>query len=96
MPSNDTGRKDLTGESQFTDPVHLRGTFDCSILFSSAANATVTIQRRFSADDPWMDVESYNSSIERTGETSYQGMEYRAGIKAGNHTAGTVSVRLRD
>lgn len=81
---------DITAQNTFTTAVQLEGYFNVSI--SGTFTATVTLQRSFD-NSTWRDVDSWTAPAEEVG------MEpeicwYRIGVKTGNFTSGTVSVRL--
>lgn len=83
--------KTITGENSFTDPVKLAGFFNLSI--SGTFVATLTVQRSFDNQVTWLDVDTF------TAPTEDYGMEpevcwYRAGVKTGDFTSGSLVVRL--
>jgi hypothetical protein len=83
--------KTITAANSFTDPVRLTGFFNLSI--SGTFVGTVTVQRSFDEMATWKDVDIF------TKPTEDWGMEpevcwYRAGVKAGEFTSGSIVVRL--
>lgn len=83
--------KTITGANSFTDPVRLAGFFNLSI--SGTFVATLTVQRSFDNQVTWQDVDTF------TAPTEDYGMEpevcwYRAGVKTGDFTSGSLVVRL--
>lgn len=83
--------KTITAQNQWTDPVRLTGFFNLSITGTFAA--TVTVQRSFDEMATWHDVDTF------TKPTEDYGMEpevcwYRAGVKTGEFTSGSTTVRL--
>lgn len=83
--------KTITGDNSFTDPVRLTGFFNLSLRGTFVA--TVTVQRSFDEMVTWHDVDTF------TAPTEDYGMEpevcwYRAGVKTGEFTSGSISVRL--
>jgi hypothetical protein len=87
--------KTISGADSWTDPVHIIGDFNLSIVASTspAFAGTVTVQRSSDGTN-WRDVDTWvNVSSEEVG---YDPMKnyYRAGIKAGQYTAGSVALTL--
>ena len=83
--------KTITAGNSFTDPVKLTGFFNLSI--SGTFVATITVQRSFDNQVTWQDVDTF------TAPTEDYGMEpevcwYRAGVKSGDFTSGSIVVRL--
>ena len=60
--------------------------------------ATVHIQRHFGDPDvgtpDWLDVISFTAPVENTAFDSDQFVYYRAFVKTGNYTSGTISVAI--
>jgi len=87
--------KTISAADTFTDAVHIIGDFNLSIVASTspAFSGTVTAQR--STDGTvWRDVDTWvSTSAEEVGYDPMK-MYYRAGIKAGEYTAGSVSLTL--
>lgn len=81
---------DITAQNIFTDAVQLSGWFNVSI--SGTFSATVTIQRSFD-NSTWRDVDSWTAPTEEVGMEP-EVCWYRIGVKTGNFTSGTASVRL--
>ncbi len=88
----------LSVENTFCDPLQCMGVFNFSL--SGTFTATVTIQRRFfdfDTDDwepTWKDLETYIAPKEEGGYQAEEGVQYRAGIKTGDYTSGSASVRI--
>lgn len=85
-----TVTRSITAENQFTDSIRLTGKFDLSIAGTFAA--TVTVQRSYD-NNTWRDVDTFTDPVEMTGdqgEIAY----YRAGVKTGGFTSGTVDVTV--
>jgi hypothetical protein len=87
--------KTISAADSFTDAVHIIGDFNLSIVASTspAFAGTVTVQRSSDGTN-WRDVDTWvNVSSEEVG---YDPMKnyYRAGIKAGEYSAGSVSLTL--
>lgn len=83
--------KTITAENTWTDPVQMTGFFNLSIKGTFVA--TITVQRSFDDMATWNDVDTF------TAQTEDWGMEpevcwYRVGVKTGDFTSGSVSVRL--
>ena len=87
--------KTISAADSWTDPVHIIGDFNLSIVASTspAFNGTVTVQR--STDGTvWRDVDTWTSiSSEEVGYDPIKNF-YRAGIKTGGYTAGSVTITL--
>jgi len=85
----------ITAQNQFTDSIQLKGPFNFSV--SGSFSATVTIQRSFVApeDTPvWQDVSTYTASREDIGISPDERIWWRAGVKTGQFTSGSVDVRI--
>lgn len=82
----------LTAQNTFTDPVQIMGPFNFSL--SGTWVATVYIQRSFDSGATWLDVATYTANIEDIGYEPEVRVLYRAGIKTGGYTSGTVVVRI--
>jgi hypothetical protein len=86
--------KTISAADSWTDPAHIIGDFNFSIVASTspAFVGTVTVQRSNDESD-WRDVDTFTVSSEEVG---YDPMKnyYRAGIKAGEYTAGSVTLSL--
>lgn len=80
----------LSAQNTFTDSIDLVGHFNLSI--SGTFVATVTVQRSFDNTN-WFDVDTFTGPIETYGFDPSQ-CYYRAGIKTGAYTSGTVLVSL--
>ena len=83
--------KTITAQNSFTTPVRLTGFFNLSIVGTFVA--TITVQRSFDEMATWNDVDTF------TKPTEDWGMEpevcwYRVGVKTGEFTSGSASVRL--
>lgn len=83
----------LTAENTWTAPIQLLGDFALSIS-GAAWNAIVTLQWSFDSGATWEDVARYVSNTATRGTADAVGVLYRAGIKTGEHTSGSVTVRL--
>jgi len=88
----DVVTKSITAQNTFSDGLSLRGDFSLSI--GGTFSATVTVQRSFDGST-WADVDTFTSQYEGNG---YEGVgaQYRAGVKTGDFTSGTVEVTLRE
>jgi len=87
--------KTISAADSWTDPVHIIGEFNLSIVASTspAFNGTVTVQRSSDGTN-WRDVDTWVSvSSEEVGNDPMKNY-YRAGIKAGEYTAGSVTLSL--
>lgn len=87
--------KTLSAENTFTDAVLIIGDFNISIVASTspAFSGTVTAQR--STDGTvWRDVDTWvSTSAEEVGYDPIKNY-YRAGIKTGDYSAGSVTILL--
>jgi hypothetical protein len=87
--------KTISAADSWTDPVHIIGDFNLSIVASTspAFDGTVTVQR--STDGTvWRDVDTWVSvSAEEVGYDPMKNF-YRAGIKTGGYTAGSVTIQI--
>lgn len=87
----------ITAQNTGSTPVTVRNKFTLSMKGTFVA--TVHIQRHYGdpalEDTPdWLDVTSYTAPVENIGVESDQPVYYRAFVKTGNYTSGTVSVAL--
>ena len=87
--------KTISAADSWTDPVHIIGDFNLSIVASTspAFSGTVTVQRSSDGTN-WRDVDTWVSVSSE--EVGYDPMKnyYRGGIKTGEYTAGSVSITL--
>lgn len=87
--------KTISAADSWTDPVHIIGDFNLSIVASTspAFDGTVTVQRSSDGTN-WRDVDTWVSVSSE--EVGYDPMKnyYRAGIKAGEYTAGSVTLSI--
>ena len=84
--------KDVSAENTFTDAIRVKDYFNLSI--SNTFSGTVTVQRSLDGTT-WRDVDDFTAIIETYGFDP-EPYFYRAGIKTGNYTSGTASLRLGD
>lgn len=87
--------KTISAADSWTDPVHIIGDFNFSIVASTspAFAGTVTVQRSSDGTN-WRDVDTWvNVSSEEVGYDPMK-MYYRAGIKTGEYTSGSVVLTL--
>jgi len=87
-----TGEISLSAQNSWTPAVPVFGPFDFSL--SGTFVATVFIQRSKDAGVTWRDVNSYQAPLETSGTQNTDGYLYRAGIKTGGYTSGTVVVEI--
>ena len=85
--------KTIDAEDTFSDKINVMGNFDLSI--AGTFDATVTVQRSFDAGVYWADVDTFTAPIETAGFDPVS-CNYRAGVKTGNFTSGTVTVTIRE
>jgi hypothetical protein len=86
--------KTISAADSWTDPVHIIGDFNLSIVASTspAFAGTVTVQRSSDGTN-WRDVDTFNAPSEEVG---YDPMKnyYRAGIKTGAYTSGYATIQI--
>ena len=87
--------KDIAAAALFTDgcqfdvghghPGHfaLSGTWVATVYFQISFNGST-----------WLDVDSFTANTIELFEVPESGVYYRAGIKAGGYTSGTVTIRI--
>lgn len=86
--------KTISAQNTFTDSVYIIGDFDLSVVASTGTvfSGTLTVQR--STDDTtWRDVGTFTASAEQVGYEPIKSY-YRAGVKTGAYTAGSVTVSI--
>ncbi len=87
--------KTITAQNQWTDPAQAPcGKFNLSV--SGAFTATVTVQRSFDNGLTWLDAHQLTAPAELRGDEPEQShpVWYRAGVKTGDFTSGSIVVRL--
>jgi hypothetical protein len=87
--------KTITAQDGWTDAARMPcGKFNLSV--SGTFAATVTVQRSFDDGLTWHDVHELTAPAELRGEEPEQShpVWYRAGVKTGDFTSGSVVVRL--
>jgi hypothetical protein len=86
--------KTISAANTFTDAVHIIGDFNFSIVGSTspAFDGTVTVQRSTDGTT-WRDVDTFTGSSEEVGYDPMKNF-YRAGIKTGQYTAGSVTLQI--
>lgn len=82
----------ITAQNTFTDKIQVVGHFNLSI--SGTWAATVTVQRSWDGTN-WFDVDTFTSNYEGVGFDAEE-VWYRAGVKTGEFTSGTVVLRISD
>lgn len=84
--------KEVTAENTFSDGLYTEGAFNLSI--SGTFVATITVQRSFDQGSTWRDVDTFTAPIETYGTDPEPVVVYRAGVKTGDFTSGTVNIRI--
>jgi len=84
--------KDIGAENTFSDALRIKENFNLSI--SGTFSATVTVQRSLDGVT-WRDVDTFTAPIETYGFDP-EPFFYRAGVKTGDYSSGTASVRIGD
>lgn len=100
-----TATKSITAENVFSDPVEVSENF--ALTITGTWVATVHVQRSTDKGGTWVDVTD-NDGTPRTwtktsgsdpitayGYEPKRGTWYRAGVKTGNYTSGTIEIELR-
>lgn len=82
----------ITAQNTFSDGLYVEGGFNLSI--SGTFSATVTVQRSFDQGSTWRDVDTFTAPIETFGTDPEPVVVYRAGVKTGDFTSGTVDIRI--
>ena len=83
---------DITAENTFTDGIYVEDEFNFSI--SGTFSATVTVQRSFDGGSTWRDTDTFTAATETFGSDPGKEVVYRAGVKTGDFTSGTASIRI--
>jgi hypothetical protein len=86
--------KSASGANQWTDAFFVENGESFIFSVNGTWSATVTVQKSYDQGDNWVDyVEStYNVAVEITEESD--DVYFRAGIKTGDYTSGTVEIKL--
>lgn len=82
--------KTISAQNTFSDAVLTEGYFNLSV--SGTFVATVTVQRSWDVST-WYDVDTFTAPTQEVGfdpEFTY----YRAGVKTGEYTSGSVVIRF--
>lgn len=82
----------ITAQNTFSDGLYTEGAFNISIAGTFVA--TVTVQRSFDQGATWRDVDTFTAPIETNGFDPEPVVVYRAGVKTGDFTSGTVDIRI--
>jgi hypothetical protein len=83
----------ITGEDSFTNQVIFEvGTFSISVYGTFVG--AVTLQRTWDEGATWLDVHCFEEPEEAIADNSEEQAEWRIGVKTGDYTSGTISVRL--
>ena len=91
-PTADSASASISAEDTYTDSVVMdHEGLDVSV--SGTFVAVVTVQRSFDNGSTWLDIEDLATACERHGNGCI-GAWYRAGVKTGDYTSGTVAVRI--
>lgn len=84
---------DLSAQTTFGDPLQIDVGERFTVSVSGTFVATITLQRRLAGIAAWLDVEAYTVPTEKDGLAA-EGQEIRLGIKTGEYTSGTATVRI--
>lgn len=82
----------FTAANTYTAPIELFGVFNFSL--SGVFVGTVVVRRSFDQGSNWVDVESFTSPIEITGEEPERNVLYDFGVNSGYYTSGDINGRL--
>jgi hypothetical protein len=82
----------ITAQNTFSDGLYTKGSFNLSIWGTFVA--TITVQRSFDLGSTWLDVDTFDAPIETVGTDPEAVVVYRAGVKTGDFTSGTVNIRI--
>ncbi|MEE9458262.1 MAG: hypothetical protein V3V84_00700 [Candidatus Bathyarchaeia archaeon] len=93
----------ISAQNTFTPSLETRGMFNFSV--SGTFVGTITIQRSFDLVDSngvwipdnsktWHDLETYTSPAEDIGIQPEEQLVVRAGIKTGDYTSGSATLRI--
>jgi len=99
MPPESTAAvsKAISADNTFTDALLARSSPTNAgkyrVWISGTFVGTVTIQAS-SDGTTWHDVESFTSAVQKVGDVGGEDQHVRGGIKTGNYTSGTVTVRI--
>ena len=83
--------KTISAENIFSDSLSVPAN-QFSISVSGTFVATVTLQKSYDGTN-WNDVEQFTYASEWIA-TEPEGASYRIGVKTGDYTSGTITVRL--
>lgn len=91
-----TLKLDISSENNFTAGVNPGGEAGHLNISVSGATwtATVTLQRSFDGGSTWHDVATYTENTEADLQDPDPNVLYRIGVKTGDFTSDTVTVRL--
>jgi len=86
----------ISGEDVWTNDVlvNAKSYLNVSISGEAGWEATVTLQRRFDTTEAHRDIRTFISDSEKAFTDEGNDVLYRIGIKAGEHTSGTIVVEL--
>jgi hypothetical protein len=88
----------ITAENTFTDGVKSIGGYDgerdIAVSISGTFVATVYIQRSLDGGVTYNDLETFYSSPTEVNVIATRDAYYRAGVKTGGYTSGTVEVKV--
>ena len=82
----------ITAQNTYTDSIDIPADY-FSVSVQGTFVATVTLQRSFNGGTTWYDVDTFTSAGEYIGQEP-EGCKYRIGVKTGEFTSGSVTVRL--
>ena len=85
----------ITAQNTFTGPIQAPYDHDIAVSISGTFGATVTAQRSLDNGITWADLDTTYTAPAEFNIVSTAGCIYRVGVKTGDFTSGTVSVKVR-
>ena len=89
----------ITAQNNFTAAVESvgkdRGEHDVGVHISGTFVATITIQRSLDEGTTWGDLATTYTAAAEVNVIPTRGAHYRAGVKTGDFTSGTVVLKVR-
>lgn len=87
----------LSAENTFTDSLKVANKSGLKInnfSISGTFVGTLTLQRQFTNETDWYDVDNFTAPYEGTFNEPEKGTKYRLGFKTDDYTSGTANVRV--
>jgi len=101
MPIGAAQSASIGAQNTFTTGILVPDTGYLSLSISGTWSATVTLQRRFNISGTWgswMDVETFSANTEKiiANPMLVNQVQYRAGVKTGDYSSGTVVITIAE